>query len=141
MRTIIVLWCLLVPAMVVAWPGQTDFLSVLKNANRNERLTVARKIYNDQIIQLDSTQAFIALNRINQWATNIHDLPLKIFSVMAMGDYHKEHFSNQRGGRALEFFTTALNMASQLDLKESEAEIYNNMGWLYYKQDKFPQAF
>ena len=141
MRTIIVLWCLLLPAVMVAWPGQTDFLSVLKNAPRDERLTVARKIYNDQIIHLDSTQAFVALNRINQWATNSHDVPLKIFSVMAMGDYHKEYYSNQHGGKALEFFTTALNMASQLDLKEPEAEIYNNMGWLYYKQDKFPQAF
>ncbi|OQP44039.1 hypothetical protein A4D02_11250 [Niastella koreensis] len=127
--------------MVVAWPGQTDFLSVLKNTNRENRLTVARKIYNDQLIHLDSTQAFVALNRMYQWATNIHDMPLKIFSVMAMGDYLKEYFSNQRNGKALEYFTTALNMASQLELKESEAEIYNNMGWLYYKQDKFPQAF
>ncbi|AEV99132.1 Tetratricopeptide TPR_1 repeat-containing protein [Niastella koreensis GR20-10] len=141
MRTIIALMCLLLPAMVVAWPGQTDFLSVLKNTNRENRLTVARKIYNDQLIHLDSTQAFVALNRMYQWATNIHDMPLKIFSVMAMGDYLKEYFSNQRNGKALEYFTTALNMASQLELKESEAEIYNNMGWLYYKQDKFPQAF
>ena len=141
MRTIIVLLCLLLPVMVVAWPGQTDFLNVLKNANREHRLAVARKIYNDQIIHLDSTQAFIALNRINQWATNMHDMSLKIFSVTAMGDYHKEHFSNQGGGNALEFFSTALNMALQLDMKEAEAEIYNNMGCLYYKQDKFPQAF
>jgi tetratricopeptide (TPR) repeat protein/DNA-binding CsgD family transcriptional regulator len=127
--------------MVVAWPGQTDLLSVLKNADREDRLVVARKIYNDQIIHLDSTQAFIALNRINQWAANMHDMPLKIFSVIAMGDYHKEYFSNRGGGKALEFFSTALNMALQLDMKEAEAEIYNNMGWLYYKQDKFPQAF
>jgi tetratricopeptide (TPR) repeat protein/DNA-binding CsgD family transcriptional regulator len=141
MRTIIALMCLLSPVMVIAWPGQTDFLTVLQHAHREDRLTVARKIYNDQIIHLDSTQAFGALNRINQWATNRHDMPLKIFSVMAMGDYLKEYFSNQRDGKALEFFTTALNMASQLEMKESEAEIYNNMGWLYYKQDKFPQAF
>ncbi len=141
MRTIIVLLCQLLPALVIARPGQTDFLSVLKNANREDRLTVARKIYNDQIIHLDSAQAFVALNHISQWATNIHDMPLKIFSVMAMGDYLKEYFSNQRNGKALEFFTTALNMALRLEMKEAEAEIYNNMGWLYYKQDKFPQAF
>ena len=141
MRTIIALMCLLLPAMVIAWPGQTDYLSVLQHAGREERLTVARKIYNDQIIHFDSTQAFVALNRISQWATNVHDMPLKIFSVMAMGDYLKEYSSDVRDGKALAFFTTALNMATQLELKESEAEIYNNMGWLYYKQDKYPQAF
>jgi len=141
MRSIIVLLCLLLPVMVTAWPGQTDFLSVLKNASRENRLTVARKIYNDQIIHLDSAQAFVALNRISQWAASMHDMPLKIFSVMAMGDYFKEYFSNRNGDQALAFFTTALNMAAQLDMKAFEAEIYNNIGWLYYKQDKFPQAF
>jgi tetratricopeptide (TPR) repeat protein len=132
--------CLLLPLFGHAWPGQTDYLAVLQKAAPKERLAVARKIYNDQIIHLDSAQALVALNRIQQWAASIHDMPLKVFSVIAMGDYHKEYYS-QSGEKALQFFTRALDLASENNLKESEAEIYNNMGWLYYKQDKFPQAF
>lgn len=140
MRTTVALLCLLLPLMGFASPGQTDYLALLQKAAPKERLIVARKIYNDQIIHLDSSQAMIALNRINKWATGIHDIPLKVFSVIAMGDYHKEYFSLP-GDQALQFFTTALEMALENELKESEAEIYNNMGWLYYKQNKFPQAF
>lgn len=140
MRTTVALLCLLLPVIVHALPGQTDYLALLQKAAPKERLAVARKIYNGQIIHLDSAQALAALNRIQQWAIIIHDMPLKIFSVIAMGDYHKEHFS-QSGEKALQFFTTALELASENNMKESEAEIYNNMGWLYYKQDKFPQAF
>jgi tetratricopeptide (TPR) repeat protein/DNA-binding CsgD family transcriptional regulator len=125
--------------MAQAMPGQTDYLSQLQQAAPANRLTVARKLYNDQLIHLDSAQAFVALNRISMWATNIQDVPLKVFSLIAMGDYHREYFPD--GGKALQFFTAALEIALQQDLKESEAEIYNNMGWLYYKQDKFPQAF
>ena len=140
MRTTVALMCLLLPLFSHAWPGQTDYLAVLQKAAPKERLAVARKIYNDQIIHLDSAQALVALNRIQQWATTIHDMPLKVFSVIAMGDYHKEYYSHS-GEKALQFFTWALDLASENNMKESEAEIYNNMGWLYYKQDKFPQAF
>ncbi|OQP58261.1 hypothetical protein A3860_08045 [Niastella vici] len=140
MRTTVALLCLLLPLMGFAWPGQSDYLAVLQKAAPKERLAVARKIYNDQIIHLDSAQALTALNRINKWATAIHDIPLKIFSVIAMGDYHKEYFPLP-GDKALAFFTTALEMALENELKEPEAEIYNNMGWLYYRQNKFPQAF
>jgi tetratricopeptide (TPR) repeat protein/DNA-binding CsgD family transcriptional regulator len=126
--------------MAMAWPGQTDYLAVLQKAAPKDRLTVARKIYNDQIIHLDSAQAMVALNRINKWASSNHDMPLKLFSVIAMGDYHKEHYIHS-GDKAIQFFTTALEMATAADMKEAEAEVYNNMGWLYYKQDKFPQAF
>jgi len=139
MRTSVTLLWLLLPVLVLGLPGQTDYLALLQKAAPKERLTVARKIYNDQIIHLDSAQALIALNRIQQWATVIHDLPLKVFSVIAMGDYHKEHFNHT--DKALPFFTRALEMASQADMKEAEAEIYNDMGWLYYRQDKFPLAF
>lgn len=141
MRNIIALLCLLLPVMGLAWAGQTDYLAQLQNAAPADRLTVARRIYNEQIIHLDSAQAFVALNRINKWATNTHDAPLKIFSLIAMGDYHKEYFSHEAGDNALQFFTAALEIASQQDLKAPEAEFFNNMGWLYYKQDKFPQAF
>ncbi|HEY8896066.1 MAG TPA: tetratricopeptide repeat protein, partial [Niastella sp.] len=139
MRTSVTLLWLLLPVLVLGLPGQTDYLAVLQKAAPKERLTVARKIYNDQIIHLDSAQALIALNRIQQWATVIHDLPLKVFSIIAMGDYHKEHFNHT--DKALPFFTRALEMASQAEMKEAEAEIYNDMGWLYYRQDKFPLAF
>ena len=140
MRTTIVLWCLLLPMMGLAFPGQTDYLAVLQKAAPKERLTVARKIYNDQIIHLDSAQAMVALHRIQQWATSMHDMPLNVFSFIAMGDYHKEYFSHP-DEKAFPFFKTALELASEYNMKESEAEIYNNLGWLYYKQDKFPQAF
>jgi tetratricopeptide (TPR) repeat protein len=140
MRTTVALMCLLLPVMAIAWPGQTDYLAVLQKAAPNERLTIARKLYNDQIIHFDSTQAMIALNRINKWASSNNDIPLKLFSVIAMGDYHKEHYIHF-GDKAIQFFTTALDMALAANMKETEAEIYNNMGWLYYKEDKFPQAF
>ncbi|THU39285.1 tetratricopeptide repeat protein [Niastella caeni] len=140
MRTTIILLYLLLPAIGLASPGQTDYLAVLQKAAPKDRLTIARKIYNDQIIHLDSAQALAALNRIHRWATSIHDIPLKVFSVIAMGDFHKEYF-NHPDEKALHFFTTALTLALEYNMKESEAEIYNNMGWLYYKQDKFPQAF
>jgi tetratricopeptide (TPR) repeat protein len=126
--------------MGLARPGQTDYLTMLQKAAPANRLAVARKIYNDQLIHLDSSQAMLALNRLNKWATAIHDNPLKVFSVIAMGDYHKEHFS-EPGDKALPFFRAALAMALEYDLKESEAEIYNNMGGLYYKLHQYPQAF
>lgn len=140
MRTTVALLCLLLPVMAVAWPGQTDYLAVLQKAAPKERLTVARRIFNDQLIHLDSAQAMTALNRINKWANANHDMPIKLFSVIAMGDYHKEHYIHS-GDKAIQFFTTALDMALAAGMKETEAEVYNNMGWLYYKQDKFPQAF
>lgn len=140
MRTTVALLCLLLPVIVHALPGQTDYLALLQKAVPKERLTIARKIYNDQIIHLDSARAMTALNRIQQWAAAIHDMPLNIFSVIAMGDYHKEYF-RLPGEKAFQFFTTALDLALEHNMKEAEAEIYNNMGWLYYKQDKFPQAF
>jgi tetratricopeptide (TPR) repeat protein len=140
MRTTSVLLCLLLPVICFALPGQTDYLAVLQKAAPKERLTVARKIYNDQIIHLDSAQALVALHRIQQWATSMHDMPLNVFSFIAMGDYHKEYFSHP-DEKAFLFFKKALQLASEYNMKESEAEIYNNMGWLYYKQDKFPQAF
>ena len=115
MRTTVALMCLLLPVMAIAWPGQTDYLAVLQKAAPNERLTIARKIYNDQIIHFDSAQAMIALNRINKWASSNDDISLKLFSVIAMGDYHKEHYILS-GDKALQYFTTALNMASSYDM-------------------------
>lgn len=141
MRTTVALLCLLLPVMAVAWPGQTDYLTVLQKAAPKERLAVARRIYNDQLIHLDSAQAMIALNRINKWASANHDMPIKLFSVIAMGDYHKEHDMMHSGDKAIQFFTAALEMALAAGFKETEAEVYNDMGWLYYKHDKFPQAF
>jgi tetratricopeptide (TPR) repeat protein len=140
MRTTAALLCLLLPVMGLASPGQTDYLNVLQKAAPKDRLAVARKIYNDQIIHLDSAQAMIALNRISKWAIINHDNALKVFSVIAMGDYHKEYFS-EPGDKALPFFTAALKMALENEMKEAEAEIYNNMGWLYYKLHQYPQAF
>src|SRR5689334_13374602 len=109
MRTTVALMCLLLPIMAIAWPGQTDYLAVLQKAAPNERLTIARKIYNDQIIHFDSAHAMFALNRINNWASSTNDIPLKLFSVIAMGDYHKENYIDA-GNKALLFFTTAMNM-------------------------------
>src|SRR5690349_14631360 len=102
MRTTVALLYLLLPVMGLAWPGQTDYLAVLQKAAPKERLAIARKIYNDQLIHLDSAHALTALNRINKWATAIHDIPLKVFSVIAMGDYHKEYYPLP-GNQALHF--------------------------------------
>src|ERR1044072_3639891 len=113
MRTTVALMCLLLPIMAIAWPGQTDYLAVLQKAAPNERLAIARKIYNDQIIHYDSNQAMIALNRINKWASSNNDIALKLFSVIAKGDYHKEHYIDA-GDKALPFFTTAMDMALEI---------------------------
>jgi tetratricopeptide (TPR) repeat protein len=129
---------LLTGCLCYSRPG--DDLATLQNAAPTERVSLAHKMYNDRIIHLDSVNAMASLSRILHWAEEKNDIPLKVFSLMAMGDYHKEMYSAQEK-TALQYFTIALELATAHNLKELEAELFNNMGWLFYQQNKFPQAF
>lgn len=122
------------------YPLPFDFFGMLQKTAPGERVSLARKIYNEQIIHLDSANAFAALNRLHQWATDKKDISLKTFALVAMGSYQKEHCGDHCNN-GLSFFTRALELADANHLQEMQAESYNNIGLIYYKQNRFPQAF
>lgn len=137
-KRMLLLFVLLIGKLCYSSPGND--LAAIQNAAPDERITVARKIYNDHIFHLDSANAMASLSRLLQWAEKKNDISLKVFSLVAMGDYHKEIYGTQDKS-ALQYFTIALELATAHHLKELQAEIFNNMGRVFYQQSKFPQAF
>lgn len=124
----------------ITYPLPFDYFGILQKTSPGERISIARKIYNEQIIHLDSVNALAALNRLHQWAVEKKDISLKTFALVAMGSYQKE-FCGDRCNNGLPYFNKALELADAERLPEMQAEIYNNIGLIYYKQSKFPQAF
>jgi tetratricopeptide (TPR) repeat protein len=125
---------------VLSYSRPNDDLEIIQNAIPSERVLVAHKIFDDKIYHLDSANAMAALNRLLHWAEEKNDISLKVFTLMAMGDYHKERYDAHEKN-ALHYFTIALEIAIAHNLKDLQAEIFDTMGRLFYLQKKYPQAF
>src|SRR5581483_2069991 len=87
MRKKLLFSLLLLFITTITYPLPFDYFGILQKTAPAERVAIARKIYNEQIIHLDSVNAFAALNRLQQWAIDKNDVSLKVFSLIAMGSY------------------------------------------------------
>lgn len=140
MRKKLPLFFLLLLTVLLTYPLPSDYFAILQKTAPKERLAVARRIFNDQVLPLDSANALAALHRLLYWADEKKDVPLQVFSLIAMGDYQKQGRGMHATG-GLQYLTKALALAKAQNLREQEAEIYNNMGLIFYKLNKYPQAF
>lgn len=140
MRKKLLLFFLLLLTVLVTYPLPSDYFAILHKTAPKERIAVARRIFNDQVLHLDSANALAALHRLLRWADEKKDVPLQVFSLIAMGDYQKQGRGMHATG-GLQYFKKALELAKAQNLIEQEAEIYNNMGLILYKLNKYPQAF
>lgn len=114
--------------------------AVLKERTSAERVIATRNLFDKEISHMDSSDALNAISELRTMADKEEDVGLQIFLTEALGLYFKDHDTRYETP-AEPYLDSALELAIQHDRKEQQADIYHNMGLLYYHEGKFAQAF
>jgi tetratricopeptide (TPR) repeat protein len=89
---------------------------------------------------MDSVTAIAMLKDLKLRADQQEEEGLQIYFTEAMGLYYTAHYRSAEMP-ALLHFEAALALALTYKYQELQAEIYHNIGLLYYRRNKFLQAF
>lgn len=116
------------------------FDSLLIIDNKGERLLTLRRLSTGKLFDLDSTHFFTAYQELMQIADQKNDPKLKAYALFLMGKHFSTstYFNEQQ---ALIYFNKAKTMVIEGGYRDIEAEIYHEMGWMYYWGKKYAFAF
>ena len=109
-----------------------EYFAAVKNANKKDQYSLACDIYYHKIISLDSAVGVKALLQLKELANEENNGELKTGFLALMGDFYKEL---DKGDTALGYLQQALPLAVKYKLKHIQANIYGNIGWIYYNNN------
>jgi len=111
----------------------------LQHLPPSEKYIAALRIYDTRIAHLDSAAGIAALQQLQQLATEQDDDRLTAAFLALMGDYYKEMY---KGPQAITYLKQALVLADKYQMKHMQADVYANLGWIYYTMEQnYPLAF
>ncbi|MFT3911260.1 MAG: hypothetical protein QM737_17700 [Ferruginibacter sp.] len=106
-----------------------EYFTAVKNAEKENQYKVACEIYYNKIINLDSAAAVTALLQLKKIANEDNNNELKTGFLALMGDFYKEI---DKADTALAYLKQALPLTIRYKFRHLQANVYGNMGWVYY---------